>query len=350
MHDNDPHERGESRPVSVSREWRLEAPTTTDEITRIHQELALRSMAAAFDWSLIEVEKPTETFIESKEFVEASQDIFGTAMYGEIAQEYLEWIKEAATCTISLVGREHYASFPHSQFHLQFPTYEQRLGADRLTLERDICRKVEEGVDKLKLPFRHDLHFYDRYRYGFNHPSHGSGYLIARAVAGDVTKERLAAYLSEPASELQRPIAEHEFKGTLGRMFDVLCSVAGVKTDIDPVTTEPGDTVPLSDLRRLMLENGVSPSVYRGLQDKIENGFRWQLLCSSPRLWSDVVVGGRFRIGYGTNGFRSATIEDVAVSTLAKIDQTYTRINPNLQQVLEVFKTQDSDSSGRHEH
>ncbi len=324
-------------------EWRIVAPSGDDLIKRTQGHLAIQMMAGALGWEMHEVVQPTETDLTAAEIVATSEELFGDKRYGEFANAFLDWLATGATASITELDDRVLLTFRPSTFWLRSPTFESRLKVKRYATEDKIDQAAVKVLHTMDLPFRYDIHRYPRFRYAGVLPNgQAGGHLLAKAVPASVTKERLQVYLQK---ELRsgRSYAEHGMHGVLGRALDTLIVASGLKDTVDPEDTAvEGDMVPVREFCDFAERNGVTKGVLRTLKDKFENTMRKQLLHLELASWGEVECGPDTTITHsGRDGFMDLRLPSVSVKTLAAVDGSYTRITPELQNVLDAYKTKN---------
>jgi len=328
-------------PKKPGKEWRITTPESVDMLKLIEGEMALRSMARVLGWEFKEIERPTETELTSAEILETSKETFGTEIYGQFALSLMGWVGSGSKASVVSIGDNHHVKFAHSIFHNRFPAFQERLPVDRHVSETDLKRTIQEGFGEMQFPFMHEVHFHPRFKYGYSDSSYGRGYHVASVVPGIMTRERVGAFLQKPLREGGVAPADHELHGALGRAFDVLCLASGVKETVDLADTEArGEVVPLSEFYVFAEREGVSKGKLQTLKSKIQNAFLHQLLYCQAEAWGEVVAEGKPGLYYGSDGdgFRTIFLDAVAPSTFSAVRDSYERISPELEAVLDAYK------------
>lgn len=328
-------------PAEPGKEWRIITPESVDPIKLLEGQMAFEGMARALGWEIKEVKKPTETELTSEEIVAVSKELFGTESYGKFAVSFIDWVGAGASGSVAEISGNHHMSFAHSPFHSRLPTYQERLPLDRLASERDIKRATRDAFEMMQFPFKPEIHFHPRYKYGYDHPTYGRGYHVATFVPGAMTRERMSAFLQKPLREQGVAPINHELHGVIGRAFDVLCIASGAKEKVDPADTEAqGEPIPYSEFLAFTEQNGVSKGKLQNFKQKIENAFYHHLLYGTAERWGEVVAEGEPRFYHSAtgNGFRTISLDTISPSTLQVIGGSYERISPELAAVLDAYK------------
>jgi hypothetical protein len=329
--------------LTTEKEWRIIAPEGVDELTALQGELALGSMARALGWSFKEVEKPRETPHDDAELETISRDVFGDPRYGQFAKKFVDWMRYGAQADIICDNNTHFVEFKYSAFHNKFPSFEERLTVDSYANHKEMKRAAMPLIDTMGFPFAHAYVPYDLYG---NHVRHHSRRIVrhqASLVPDALSTERLAHFLETPLSKGADAPKDHAMHGTFGRMLDVLCLLAEVKTSVDPSATEaPGEPVPWEEFKEFAVREGVSVNKVYTLRGKITDAAREQLLHGRVAKWGEVILEGNTGLCPSTSmGFREVDIDKVSVSTLANAKGAYTRISPDLADVLSAYEQQD---------
>lgn len=322
------------------KEWRIITPENIDERTFLHGELALSSMAMALGWRMSEVEKPRETVIPYETLPEISKEVFGKTSYGDFAVKYLDWMSIGATANIISNSTNYHVNFSHSRFHYYFPTHEERLKVKSYAPKSEIKQAALNVIDTMSFPFTHDFHPHPSYKRLRRDPSLGIVWNVADLVPGVLTRERLGRFLETPQEEGSPAPKDHAMHGTIGRAIDVLCLAAGVKTSVTLSDTElVGDAVPYNEFVEFAKRNGVSDAKIRTVTEKLQQAAVCQLLEGQLSNWGEVVLEGVPQFSYGQYpGFKTLIIDDIAPGTLGAVKGAYSRLSPELAEVLSVYE------------
>jgi len=319
-------------------------PASTDEHAALMGELAISSVVRAIGWDIKEIERPTETELTIEEIIKTSETLFGDERYGRIAEKYLEWMRHAAYGRVLNISSQHYFDFDYSRFWHYYPTFEERIDVESYAGGREIRRAVLPVLDTMSFPFAHSLKFYPSFRHEARHPSRGDGFLVARAVPETLTKERLANFLQTPNKKSKVAPADHTLRGDVGRMYDTLIVASGLRDSVNSSKTEPGDTISYEEFKAFAAREGVTKGMLKTLNDKLHQGLAACLHDAAPPTWGEIVVAGGIDFYRGPEpGFRSIEFDEIAVSTLAAVDKAYSSISPQLQAVLDLYKSPTED-------
>lgn len=324
-----------------SKEWRVTMPEGIDPTRALMGELAISSMVRALGWDVREVKRPTETELTPEQITAVSKEHFGHERYGILANQWLDGVRHSATAGLFRFRDVYFVEFQESSFGFQYPGVTSQVQTERdFPLRDEVRQAARVGIDSLHLPFTQL--YSTRSRFHTVRPINGD--LEGVFLPDKLTKERLALFLERPPfarrSKQRTAASDHQMHGALGRMIDVLCLAAGVKESVDPKDTEPRyGQIPMKEFFEYAQRQGLTPGIIKGLRDRIEWGFRAQLIDLAPESWGEVVFDGDLRIPYFTSYERMFSQEhwELSTATLADILKSYKRPDPRLVEFLDIF-------------